>query len=430
MRIENKAEEIELDSLLKETTEKNKIANRVINNGEIHFFVYNTNYMDYKNIAKLIVNLYKGFVNIDGLEVLNVYDFLNGNFGNLDVFISNVDGLYDLPLRDIYAEIMYNDVFYRMKFKNYYDQYNDRNDLFYIECTYNKDAQVELKLCDILLTQAYMKIASFKDAIVMLNEKRTNDGPIKINLMKNMDNVDLNDIFLPENVRNEIDKFIYCFNNYKNIGISLKYLFSGDPGVGKTEVMRAIINKCKGNGNISIVKSVSDFSSIFEFVSSFELSLLCIDDIDLLLGNRADYTDSRGLQGFLDALDGVMKNNVFIISTTNDKKLVDVAATRPGRFSSIIDFTNIEEKFYMKLVNKVTDDEEVLGYITDSVLDRFSRNKVSGSFIVNFVKNLKVLKSCRENISEKDIVDYFDMSYSGFYRKTDNGNRIGFRNED
>ncbi len=396
--------------------------------GDIQEFGYHTNYIDYTNIGKLLVNVMKGKVEVEGLEVLNVYDFSNGYIGNLDIFLSSEDNLYDFPLRWLYVEMIYNNVFYRMRFKSYFDEYNDGKEKFYIVFIYNKEFVFDKRLITFLRTSAYTKVASFKNDVILINDGNKYEGPINITPIRNVDDVKLEDIFIPEKTKEEVQKFIYCFRNYKKMGMSLKYLLSGDPGVGKTEVMRAIINSCKGYGNISVIKSVNSFSAIMDFVSSFELSMLCIDDIDMLLGNRSQYTETLTLKGFLESLDGIMKNNVFIISTTNDKKLVDEAATRPGRFSSIIDFGNIEPMYYMNLVKRVTKDEEILGIFDDELLERFEVNSVSGSFIVNFVKNITVMKKYRGEITKDDVMEYYESSYRGFYRiGGSNGKSIGFK---
>ena len=193
--------------------------------------------------------------------------------------------------------------------------------------------------------------------------------------------------------------------------------------------MRAIINECTGYGNISIVKEVENFNRIIEYASTFEVSLLCIDDLDLLIGSREDYRESKGLKGFLEALDGIVRNNVFILSTTHDKKLVDLAAKRPGRLNSILDFANIEKKYYRKLIERAAEGDEAAEFITDELLECFAVNDVTGSFIVNFVKNIIVMKKFRGSIKQEDVMEYFSDSFKGFYRKADKGRKIGFKKD-
>jgi len=85
---------------------------------------------------------------------------------------------------------------------------------------------------------------------------------------------------------------------------------------------------------------------------------LVIDDIDFLVANREDTFDKKSLGTFLQYLDGFIQQNLFILASTNDKKLVDTAASRPGRFDLIIDMSEINSDNYFSLIYRETTDPE------------------------------------------------------------------------
>ncbi len=194
-------------------------------------------------------------------------------------------------------------------------------------------------------------------------------------------------------------------------------MLSGKPGLGKTEVIRSVIEECSKYGNVIIPKKMHGVEWLmFEFAKLFKPAVICIDDIDLLFGKREEAYGRKTLGDFLTELDGILENKVFLIATTNDKKLVDFAASRPGRFDEVIDFGDFERRFYLNLIKQRTQDEEIINLFNEESLDYLESNKVSGAYIVNLVKQLKIIKDMDAMFSNDNLMEYLQRNYKGFYK--------------
>lgn len=228
--------------------------------------------------------------------------------------------------------------------------------------------------------------------------------------------VNTDDIFLPGDKKEQIQRFIYAIKNYKNDKVNLRYLLSGPPGTGKTQIMNSIISSVKNEITVILTEG-SSFSTnnLFEFSSLFDLTLLVIDDVDFLIGNRADGYNRKSLGAFLQYLDGFLPNNIFLLASTNDKNLVDYAASRPGRFDLVLDISEIHHQNYIDLVQRETDDEEIIRLFDDSTLSILKSKKVSGAFIVSLIKQLKSLKKMNSRITREDFENMINLTHRGFY---------------
>lgn len=107
---------------------------------------------------------------------------------------------------------------------------------------------------------------------------------------------------------------------------------------------------------------------------------------------------------------------MFVIATTNDHRLVDEAASRPGRFDLILDIPEIETHRYDELIHRETDDEEIMVQFTDSVRNRMRSNRITDAFIVNLIKQLKGLKDMEGAISPEGLENILDLTLRGAKR--------------
>lgn len=203
--------------------------------------------------------------------------------------------------------------------------------------------------------------------------------------------ISLDDIFVEDALRMEIDDFVDAVVNLRFS--SMKYLFVGEPGTGKTDTIKAVINHCHSrNSNITIFLVNAgdgiDLTTIFEYAQLFKPTLVCIDDIDLIIGTRERTRSFRNLSDVLQILDGFIElDGLYLIATTNDKSLVDYAARRPGRFDLIIEFKFLDPIFYPSIVLRESKDEKFADVFRDErVVEELYG--VTGAFIVNLVKYL------------------------------------------
>lgn len=227
---------------------------------------------------------------------------------------------------------------------------------------------------------------------------------------------EIKDVFLPPKKHEHIDRFIYAIKNYHRDKISLRYLFNGDPGTGKTNIINNIIKKIDGDATVIILSGQTyRLPQIFYFCSFFEPCLLILDDLDLIIGSREERHNTENLSSLLQYLDGFHKNNLFILSTTNLKELVDKAASRPGRFDLILDIAEIDSDNYLQLVERETEDKKIISFFTDEILSTLKLKKASGAFIVNLVKQLTSMQKMNGDLTHSDFERCMDLTYRGFY---------------
>lgn len=222
-----------------------------------------------------------------------------------------------------------------------------------------------------------------------------------------------NDIFLPDELINNLKLYL---NVYDKSQIILRYLSVGIPGSGKTESALVLANELQKFG-VTIIKTKIDESlrDKIDFAEMLAPSMILFDDIDLSIGSRKEKSyNPEFLANFLDILDDTKKlpKNVGIIATTNSAELIDIAAQRPGRFNKIIFFNNITKenikniilkslKYEFSLIKK----EETKIYTDDEILDLLYKNKVTGSYVYNIIKMLRLKDSSSDStLTAKDII--------------------------
>jgi len=242
-------------------------------------------------------------------------------------------------------------------------------------------------------------------------------------------NLSLNDIYLKD--KSDLEDFVEAVKR-KNQG--LRYLFVGEPGTGKTDTVRAIIAECLKVDGITVIQvdasSGIPLNAVFEYAEIFSPVLLCIDDIDILVGSRENYFNFRGkeLSSALQALDGfVEKDDHYLIATTNDRKLVDFALRRPGRFDLIIEFKELDPEFYPDLVLRESKDENLAEVFKDERIRRKLYNlKVTGAFIVTLVKHLLKPRYDETRYNPETVIALIDKLHTSFKQEVKKEEKIGF----
>jgi len=217
--------------------------------------------------------------------------------------------------------------------------------------------------------------------------------------IRELKDISFDDVFLPDDLMEDLHMYVKLFEK-KNV-IS-RYMLSGVPGTGKTELTRAVSNILNQKG-VTIIKTniCKIIKEKFELAKILAPCVLILDDIDLYLGDRNHGSYSPLLGAFLDILDGVDKlpDNVGVIASTNAPHLIDLAAQRPGRFDKVLFFDelthdNIEgiiKKSLKSLNNKygnVTEGD--VSILTDVKLVKFFKESgMTGAFIYEIVQDVK-----------------------------------------
>jgi hypothetical protein len=136
---------------------------------------------------------------------------------------------------------------------------------------------------------------------------------------------------------------------YKKNGIqhTLGILIYGEPGTGKTSLVKAI-SKLMNKKIITLYNSASRSNPCD---TNGEGNIVLIEEIDMVFRSRTDHTDKNlsdksreNLSYFLQFMDGLLSTDGMIfIATTNHVDRLDPALIRPGRFD-----IHIEMKYFTK----------------------------------------------------------------------------------
>ena len=216
------------------------------------------------------------------------------------------------------------------------------------------------------------------------------------------------------------ERFISHFEKRILRGSHARYLLNGDPGTGKTQVIRRIIKNVVPNATFIMpdFTTSNDLKVIMEACEIFSPGVVIMDDIDIYIGSRDKGSQTNILSDFLSYFDGIKKRNISLLASTNDKSLVDKAAERPGRFNITLDFTYLEDEQIDKVINMHLSKK----WRTKEVYDCFKGNddngkkiKVTGAFIANLAENIIEMSENDKQWTLKDTLTLIKDSYKGFY---------------
>ena len=214
-------------------------------------------------------------------------------------------------------------------------------------------------------------------------------------------------------------KYINHFINSVGKGRSVRYLFNGEPGTGKTDSIREIAKELTPNVTFVIpdFATTEDLTTILEACEIFEKGVIIMDDIDLYLGSRDNGSYTKLLGEFLSFFDGVKKRKISLLASTNDKGLVDKAAERPGRFNMTLDYTFLTDEqiievceVHLPIEYQV---EEVYNVLKGALGGR--KAKITGAFIANLSENIREMSDGNSDWNLAETIDLITESYKGFY---------------
>lgn len=167
-----------------------------------------------------------------------------------------------------------------------------------------------------------------------------------------------NDDFV--NTHEKIEKWLTDFSIKNNKLV----LLHGDPGSGKTNYIKYLLNRDDGLKKIYIppyfVQSMAD-PAFFPVIRREKDSLLIIEDAEKVLINREDSSDNSVISILLNICDGIMADvlNFKIIATFNtDQDKIDPALKRRGRMFLKHNFGPLDEKKTESLFKKLYGDNK------------------------------------------------------------------------
>lgn len=139
-----------------------------------------------------------------------------------------------------------------------------------------------------------------------------------------------------------IEKFI---DDYMNSTASI-LIFIGEPGTGKTSLLRHMIYTRKLKAQMTFEESILSRESFYiDYAANQSHNLLIIEDADLILSPRED--QNKLMSRLLNISDGLVKlDRKKMIFTTNLSNVgkIDSAMTRPGRCFDVVHFRPLSRK--------------------------------------------------------------------------------------
>lgn len=216
----------------------------------------------------------------------------------------------------------------------------------------------------------------------------------------NVENISFENIGGLDVAKQSINLFAsWCINNYTrinewNIRPPSGAILFGPPGTGKTLLAKAAANECKCHFfsitipdllRCEVGESEKQLTRIFEEARANAPSMIFIDEIQALFGERADMKgdNNRLVVHLLAQLEIPSKRGpLFCLAATNSLKSVDKALLQPGRFEELINIS---------FPNK-SDREEIF---------RVSLQKIRHSDDIN--QNLSFLSTRTDGLSASDI---------------------------
>jgi len=143
------------------------------------------------------------------------------------------------------------------------------------------------------------------------------------------------DLFLPNNTKNDIKGLVEGFLKSEEFHLSKKipwkrgFLMYGEPGNGKTSIIRTIISNYDFKP-VTIIPEANNemIREAFSYAEAQSPALLYFEDLDSLFEKGID------ISTFLNLMDGISaKNGILVIATANNiKNLKSNITNRPSRF--------------------------------------------------------------------------------------------------
>lgn len=151
-------------------------------------------------------------------------------------------------------------------------------------------------------------------------------------------------------VQQDFETFFQREDWFRSLNLPFRrgYLFHGQPGNGKTSVIRVMLSRPGLRGFTLNFCSPNtdddDLQNMFALAADDAPALIVLEDIDRLFPKHSMPQTKVSLQQLLNCLDGVgTQDGVLVAATANDATALDPAILRrPGRFDRVVEFPNPE----------------------------------------------------------------------------------------
>lgn len=195
-------------------------------------------------------------------------------------------------------------------------------------------------------------------------------------LVRSWDDLALDSALKEEIQANTVD-FLSRLDELARYGIPPRrgVILAGEPGTGKTLVLKIFMNHSPGMTCIAVheafLSSHGYISQLYSLAQDLKPSIVFIEDIDLVGQDRgaSHYTKGEGLFALLKALDGIEQcEGVVTVATTNSLQKLDRALAQwPSRFDRTIELPPPPLPWRRALIRsiaqKIPMDEDIQEYV-------------------------------------------------------------------
>jgi ATPase family associated with various cellular activities (AAA) len=158
------------------------------------------------------------------------------------------------------------------------------------------------------------------------------------------------------------EEFCSKYSKYR-FSNTLGILLYGQPGIGKTFVLRSYLNKLVLERNFTIVQLYQNalrnlnISVLLDSCKYLFPCILFIEDIDIQFKDRNEVSSSLASQ-ILETFEGLSQaKEVVLIATSNNVNVVEKAMLRPGRIDYLLDMDkpsrNVKESVLLKYISEL-----------------------------------------------------------------------------
>ncbi|MGB7293620.1 MAG: AAA family ATPase [Thermodesulfobacteriota bacterium] len=174
---------------------------------------------------------------------------------------------------------------------------------------------------------------------------------------------------VPSNVLSVLEKSLWNYEEFCSkhskyrFSNTLGILIYGQPGIGKTFVLRSYLNKLLLERNFTIVQVYQNalrhlnISVLLDSCKYLFPCILFIEDIDIQFKDRSEFASSLASQ-ILETFEGLSQvRDVVLIATSNNVNVVEKAMLRPGRIDYLLDMDkpsrNVKESVLLKYTSEL-----------------------------------------------------------------------------
>ena len=194
--------------------------------------------------------------------------------------------------------------------------------------------------------------------------------------------LEVDDAFRPMPSR-RAEEYSQYLRKCVDAGVSRSVMLYGPPGTGKSTMARTIVANLGMKSFRIRVEDIGhmESSSIFEAINIFEPDAVILDDFDR----------SGSQESLLETLEFFQRHVKLVIATVNDKKKLDEAILRPGRFDELLQIKQMDDD----VVRSVLGEEHAAAY--DTVKDW------PIAFIQEYVKRLRFMSPTEAQASTREL---------------------------